>query len=333
MSGQQSQQLLGYLLGALEEDEQQQIEAQLRRDPALRAELARLRQCLEPLEESWQPVCPPSGLWQRTCHFVDVAARAVAVVPGELARRSSWAFRDLAAVAAVVVAGCLLLFPAVNRSRFQAAMRGCQNNLWQLGVSLKQYADINNGCFPLVPQQGPGAFGGFFAPELRDHGLLPDTRVMVCPAAGLQRRESLYVPTCQELRSATPQQLAELRRRMRGDYGYTLGCMVNGRYVPVRDRNRPTYALIADAPSPALDGQPSGNHGWQGQNILFEDCTVRFFSWEDLTHGCVLLYGNAFLNNDGEVGPGQDEADAVIVPMCARPLAWGQQPEEPGQRP
>ena len=91
MSGQQSQQLLGYLLGALEEDEQQQIEAQLRCDPALRAELVRLRRCLEPLEESWQPVCPPSGLWQRTCHFVDVAARAVAVsVPASSSRRTAW---------------------------------------------------------------------------------------------------------------------------------------------------------------------------------------------------------------------------------------------------
>ena len=53
MSGQNSQQLLGYLLGALEEDEHRQVDAQLRDDAAMRAELARLRQCLEPLEQSW----------------------------------------------------------------------------------------------------------------------------------------------------------------------------------------------------------------------------------------------------------------------------------------
>ena len=62
MADEQSQQLLGYLLEALEEDERRQIEAQLRRDPELRAELGRLRGCLEPLESSWRPVCPPAGL-------------------------------------------------------------------------------------------------------------------------------------------------------------------------------------------------------------------------------------------------------------------------------
>src|SRR5256885_10117557 len=96
MSGQQSEQLLGYLLGALEEGEHRQIEAQLRHDPSLRAELARLRQCLEPLENSWRPVCPPAGLWQRACHFVDVASRVVpgALAQGGLARPGRWSLRD-----------------------------------------------------------------------------------------------------------------------------------------------------------------------------------------------------------------------------------------------
>src|SRR5262245_26997107 len=156
MSGQQSQQLLGYLLGALEEDEHQQVEAQLRRDPALRAELARLRHCLEPLEASWQPVCPPPGLWQRACRFVDVAANAIprALDYTGAGRRGSWSLRDLVAAAVVLVVAGLLLFPAVNRSRFQAAVRGCQDNLREWSVALKQFADVNNGCFPQMPSAG-----------------------------------------------------------------------------------------------------------------------------------------------------------------------------------
>ena len=325
MSGQHSQQLLGYLLGALEDDEHQQVEAQLRREPALRAELARLRHCLEPLEESWQGVCPPPGLWQRTCRFVEVAASAVprGLVPGGVARRGSWSLRDLVAAAVVLVAACLLLFPAVNRSRFQAAVRGCQDNLREWGVALKQFADVHNGCFPHVPQQGNEAFAGIYAPVLLDNDMLPDSRFMFCPAMASQRRPVIYVPSCRELRAATPRQLAELRRKMSGDYGYSLGCMVNGRYLAVRDRNRSTFAIMADSPSPALDGEPSGNHGRLGQNVLFEDGTVRFLRWEDLTHGCALLCDDLlFLNDNGEVAPGQHPEDAVIAPIWARPVNW-----------
>ncbi len=324
MSGQQSQQLLGYLLGALEEDEHQQVEAQLRRDPALRAELARLRHGLEPLEESWQPVCPPPGLGQRTCRFVEVAASAVprGLVPAGVARRGSWSLRDLVAAAVVLVAACLLLFPAVNRSRFQAAVRGCQDNLREWGVALKQFADVHNGCFPQVPSEGNEAFPGVYAAVLRDHGMLPDTRFMICPAMASQRQQVIYVPSCGELRTATPRQLAELRRKMSRDYGYHLGCMVNGRYLAVRDRNRSTFAIMADSPSLALDGEPSSNHGRLGQNVLFEDGGARFIRWEDLIYGCVLLRDPLFLNDNDEVAPGQHPDDAVIAPCCARPVNW-----------
>ncbi len=320
MSGQQSQQLLGYLLGALEEDEHQEVETQLRHDPALCAELARLRQCLEPLEQSWQPICAPPGLWQRTCHFVDVAARAV---PAALmARRGNWSLRDVAAVAAVLIAGCLLLFPAVNRSRFQAAVHGCQDNLRQWGGGLKHFAADHNGQFPRMPQEGNDAIGCFYAPLLRDYGLVTDARYLVCPAAP-PRQRAIYVPSCEELRAATPPELAELRRKMGGDYGYHLGILLDGRYVAVRDQNRSTFAIMGDSPSPSLDGEPSGNHGRQGQNVLFEDGSVRFMAWDDLTRGCVLLCGDLlFLNDQSEVAPGKHTGDAVIVPVWARPLNW-----------
>ncbi len=320
MSGQHSQQLLGYLLGALEEDERRQVEAQLRDDPAMRAELARLRQCLEPLEQSWQPVCPPPGLWQRTCRFVEVAASAVPA--GLVARRGNWALRDLAAVAAVLVAVCLLLFPAVNRSRIQAAVRGCQDNLRQWGVGLKHFSADHGGQFPCLPRKGNDAIGCFYAPLLRDYGLVTDARYLVCPAAA-PRAQAIYVPSCDELRSCTPPQLAELLRKMGADYGYHLGIVVNGRYVAVYDRNRGTFAIMGDSPSLRLDGEPSGNHGRLGQNVLFEDGSVRFLSWEDLTNGCVLLCDDRlFLNDHGEVAPGRHAADAVIVPAWTRPLNW-----------
>ena len=42
--------LLGYLLGALNAAEQQRIESRLAADPQLRRELHRLQRCLEPLD-------------------------------------------------------------------------------------------------------------------------------------------------------------------------------------------------------------------------------------------------------------------------------------------
>jgi hypothetical protein len=109
---------------------------------------------------------------------------------------------------------------------------------------------------------------------------------------------------------------------MSRDYGYHLPCMVNGRCLAVRDRNRSTFAIMADSPSPALDGEPSSNHGRQGQNILFEDGTVRFLRWEDLIYGCALLRDPLFLNDKGDVAPGEHPEDVVIAPFWARPLSW-----------
>jgi len=317
MSG-RNEQLLGYLLGALEEEERREIDVQLHRDPALREELASLRRCLAPLEDSWQPVCPPAGLSQRTCRFVDVAARAV---PGPLAR-STWRVRDVVAAAAILLAIGLVALPVIKRSRFEAAVLGCQNNLRQIGISLKKFAEIHNGYFPHVPHEGNTSFAGFYAALLHDYGMLPDARVTLCPAVASQRQETIHIPSCETLRTANPVQLGELRRKMCGDYGYHLGVVVDGRYMAVRDLDRHTFAIAADSPSPWLDGEPSGNHGSDGQNVLFEDGSVQFFRWKNLTVPCVRgdwLFVNDFI----EVAPGKHPGDAVIAPVNARPAAWG----------
>jgi hypothetical protein len=237
-------------------------------------------------------------------------------------RRSRWSLRDLAAAAAVVTIGFLLLFPTVNKSRFQAAVRGCQNNLRELGVSLKHFADSHDGRFPEVPRQGNQAFAGIYAAMLRDGGLLTDANYTVCPGVASRRQQAIHIPSCAQLRSATLPEVAELRRVMNGDYGYHLPCVVNGRYVAVRDQNRHTFAIMADAPSPSLDGQPSGNHGSQVQNVLFEDGTVRCFKWEDLSALYLILGDYPFLNEDKEVAPGKHAQDAVIAPANARPVQW-----------
>jgi hypothetical protein len=225
-------------------------------------------------------------------------------------------------VAAVLVLGCLLVFPALSQSRFQAAVRGCQDNLRQLGVSLKHYAGAHGGRFPQVPRQGNEAFTGVYSVVLRDSGLLSDPRYLACPAVASQRQWAIEIPTCADLRQAAPEQLAELRRLMSGDYGYHLPIIVNGRSMAVRDQNRHTFAIMADSPSPSLDGQPSGNHGSLGQNVLFEDGSVHYFNGKDLAALYIVLGDCLFLNEDSEVAPGKHPADAVVAPFNARPVKW-----------
>ena len=72
--------LLGYLLGALDGAEHDEIEEKVSRDSGLRDELAALEEKLAPLQAARWDYDPPDGLAQRTCQLV--ADRSAA---GELA--------------------------------------------------------------------------------------------------------------------------------------------------------------------------------------------------------------------------------------------------------
>jgi hypothetical protein len=63
--------LLGYLLGALEPDEEREIEDRLEADPELRKKLRVIRRGLEPLSSDDGLIDAPEGLAARTCSFVD----------------------------------------------------------------------------------------------------------------------------------------------------------------------------------------------------------------------------------------------------------------------
>ena len=64
------EQLLGHLLGALDDSEQESVETQLQCDPQLRRELEKARRLLEPLDEAREAFTPPSGLAEHTCRLV-----------------------------------------------------------------------------------------------------------------------------------------------------------------------------------------------------------------------------------------------------------------------
>jgi hypothetical protein len=315
MTSQQREQLIGYLLGALDDDERSQVEALIERQPELRAELETLKRTIYPLAADMDDDLPPPDLVGRTCDYVWRESR---LLPVELSAECEqpMRLRDLAVAASILCATLLILFPAVSYSRFTAEMNGCRENLRHLGQALARFSEDHGGYFPVVPEVGPLSAAGSYAPQLMAVGLLREPRYLQCPG-NANRDEQFRVPTIEEIRVAGFQQRAQLLEQAGGDYGYRLGYVHEGRYVPVRNLRRELAVILSDTPSRNLDGSPSTNHGSRGQNFLFESGSVKFLKT------CSLVDNDhCFLNDDGLVAPGRHADDTVVAPSHAQPVVW-----------
>jgi hypothetical protein len=314
--------LLGYLLGALDRAEQEQVEAELEVNPALRDELRRLDSSIDRLGLTAEPEHfePPAGLAARTCRYVAVRSepvilrRATLAPLGEYApRRFAWT--DLIVAAAVVLVAASLFFPALAHSRSQAQIAGCQNNLRYQWLALAQHTESNQDrSFPLAEADGNRSNAGIVPVHLVQRKLVPSDRVFLCPAAWRKWLEEPYcVPTYDEVDAAVDAVLEALQERMGGDFGYAMGYIHNGQLQPVCNTQRSHYPIVSDAPSPAMPGRQSANHG-RGQNVLYEDGHIEFVV--DVT----VLVDDPFHNLDGEVAAGLMCDDAVLGASSDRPL-------------
>ena len=351
MSDPHPEQLLGYLLDALEKPERELLDQRLERDPELRGRLALVRRSLGPLAATKREFSPPPGLAARTCQFVgsrrqtavDPAAAApllrpasealaagsgqlpatccapIAAEAASLERAGRWGWQDLAVVAAVVLASTMLIFPAIQSSRFNARVTACQDNLRELGTALGRYSQKHRGFFPRVPAQGRLAVTGIYAPTLLDGGFLTDQRRVLCPGSPADEQPDFEVPPLEKLESASEEELACILPVLGGDYGYGMGYTENGQYYDNRNLGRPSYALMSDAPSPDRPGYQSDNHGGRGQNVLFEDMRVRFLT----SPRSVDLGDDVFVNEQGVVAAGNHLDDAVIGPSTSTPTGCG----------
>lgn len=116
------EQLLGYLLGALDDGEQQALEARLRSDAQLRQELGRAKRSLRPLYASDDTaIDPPAGLAQRTCQLIARQRLAVSAAKAAAPQGSPvsplWTrwlrWPGALAAAGLMVGAAALLFPAI----------------------------------------------------------------------------------------------------------------------------------------------------------------------------------------------------------------------------
>ncbi len=328
-------QLFGYLLGALEESERRSLEEQLDRDPELMRALAAAHESLQPLWLAQPDFDPPPGLAERTCRLIDAYPApwfdspepaepepmpapvrpepAPAGPPGGSAGGSSWL--DVSMAVGIVVAMGLLVFPAVQTSRFNSRLFTCRDHLRQIGLALAQYSQSQNGYFPPVYERGRFAGAGRFAPVLLHNGFVEGPECFLCPDSPLAEDRQFRIPSLEELAAASRQDLARLRRSMGGSFGYTLGFVENGRYHSPRNLHRPHYALVADAPSRLLPNHQTLNHGGRGQNVLHETGEVSFYPTPQPRERA----DNVFLNELGLVDAGQHRNDSVIAPSDGVP--------------
>jgi hypothetical protein len=326
MSDSAREQLLGHLLGALESDEQAEIETQLGSDPECRKELALLRRQLAPLAALKHDFAPPAGLAERTCLLVEEhrAKPAPATSTGRLRPEvapPSWVNRmsrlDIIMATLVATAAVMLVLPYVHDSRAHARLNACTENLRDLGVALNQYSQTNQGYFPKVPANGSLAAAGIYAPMLADKGLLTDVNRVVCPDSDLASRVNGFrVPTYGELKLAPHTTVVGYKPTMGGSYGYNLGYVRNGEVEATKNLYRDNFAIMSDAPNLKTPNFQSANHGGRGQNVLFESGAVRFLH-DTKTPG---TNDNIFTNNAGRMAAGLNSHDSVLGASSSAPI-------------
>lgn len=338
--------LLGYLMGALDEAERAKVQAALEVDPVLAAECARLEQAIAPLSEDESWIDPPRRLADRTVGFVEAYANqadacgdaTVSPVASETLpdaetcaspalspaaepmgnRPRRWTLADAIVAVGICAAAAMLFFPAIANSQRQAAVVQCQNNLRQIGHALVDYSYDHDRHFPLVPASGNLSIAGIYAPLLKENKRIEDDNVFLCPTSELaQEADTFRVPDMKELLRQEGKTLLASQRKLGGSYGYAFGYEdENGVYRPNINRSRPRFAILADSPSLHLKDRRSANHDGNGQNVLFEDNHVEY-----LTHcRAEEASDNVFLSDRGYVEAGRHWNDAVIGNSWARPV-------------
>lgn len=340
--------LLGYLLGALEPHEMDRVAQWLRESPKARRELEQIERALRPLEEHYQPSeSPPPDLVSRTlanlpplpkpgdCYTDPVAASDddLAVLPAmnngvDPSRDSQFTWLDWLGGALATAILLALLLPSIAEGRFESRKSACQNQLRQFGTALTQYVSRDHqNRLPAVAKEGPEAFAGVYAMRLNDAGLLSDISGRWC--ASLGRPEAVEADLTQldefasvnDLHRASVDQLREIQQFAGGHYSYTLGVVDGQQFKSPKFESRSSFAVMSDAPTGRFSGvdiQPQNvGHSGQGINVLYEDGRVQFLSLSSLNQ----IPDHPWLNHRDEIEAGVNIDDASLAPSYRPPFA------------
>lgn len=294
MSDPTPEQLLGHLLGALDDDEHQSLDARLEQDDDACRELAAWRRRLAPLEAMRPDFEPRPGLARRTCRLV--AAYATSTVNSQLAaakprmsphpmppsRTTHVGWFDMAVGAVLLMAAVALVLPAIESSRFQARLASCQNGLRQFGLALTQYSNHQRSELTQLASRERLTSAGLAATSLIKNIYSADSRHAVCPDAwlatqgilGNTRHVETQLASIQLPATDSPDMLLGATDNRSQDWsGAWRNGTTDGWRSPPSPANMP---LLADAPSADVPGQTLASHGGRGRNVLYADGRTDF---------------------------------------------------------
>lgn len=343
--------LLGYLLGALQPHEMERVAELLKCDPEARRQLAEIQRSLDPLEEHYEPgQTPPPDLVQRTLDSLpplpdatwepaasssqnlDLAKGSHVQLPpihpsDDWPRSRSLTWLDFAAMSAAAAVLLALLIPHIANGRFESRRAACQNQFRELGIAITSFVNRDEqGRLPAVSPSGPEAFAGIYAVRLRDAGLLGSDSVRWCPSldapgdAETTFAELNQLPSVSQLHHSSADTLRRFQEFAGGHYAYTLGVIDQDRFESPRFESRASFAVMSDAPmagTPSQDNyRQSIGHDGRGINVLYEDGRVRFVGVESLG----VMPDHPLFNHRGEVEAGVNVDDASLAPSWRPPF-------------
>jgi prepilin-type processing-associated H-X9-DG protein len=349
--------LIGFVAGALDAPEHEEICRKMAHDDTLRQEVQRIQRCLSPLSWVREEVTPPAGLAARTCqclaqwtvvadrsaagrcdseHSSDAAADRTEheSLTAALTPRPGWpsgweaSAGDRAAPSRqwtmadfVVAAGVCL---AASCLFFPAIV----NSRWRFQLQGCQNNMRELGTALIEYSGGPG---GYF-PLIPAQGPASVAGIYApkLVAQGLVDDGRMFlcpakgstlvlrIPDMSEILRAQPPQLERLHRVMGGDYAYPLGYVSKGTLRGTRNRGQAQSALLGDAPLEHTRRVAIGTHG-RGQNVLFHDGHVRFLTTR-VRPDPEHPGDDLFFNADGLQQAGVDPEDYVLAASHVRPL-------------
>jgi prepilin-type processing-associated H-X9-DG protein len=317
--------LVGYLLKALDTDEQRDVESYLRQHPEAEKRLEQLRQRLDVLARDAGDAEPPPGLWVRALarvaeHKCRTLPSAPPAAERAVSRPTWWRRADVLVAAALLIVVGGLIASGVARWQYGGArIAECANNLRQFHQALETYADTHNGQYPWVGPERPKNFAGSFVPTLNEAGAIPPGLSVSCPVNPPRPPSAV---TFTELGALGPDEFRNATRTLAGCYAYSLGYLDPGGTVlfGLTKAMGGWLPIMADAPAcdagnEVLSGN-SANHEGKGQNVLFTDGHVEFRTTRTLGPGGDDIY----LNAEQRVAAGRNLHDTVLGRSDAEPF-------------
>ncbi len=349
--------LLGYVLGALDAQEQRDIQQTIDANPEIEEQLIKIKGDLLPLD-CLDSSAPQPGLARRTLESVAIWQNSSSLAPtsnspsplaqsvmdaidsaeasnepesesskprlrvsisDRLLHPNTWSLPDVLVGTAFLAIFAGLLLPAISYVRFQSRIVVCDSNLQTFGKGLITYTNANEGRFVTIPRGSQLVSVGYIGPVLKDAGLLEDDSVLACPGIA-SSRPPVNIPTCEQIEAAkTLVELDYYRQNSLGHFGFSMGHKINGAYQPPRVCGT---SLRGVSYVIIAGDRPSAN--MPGRASMNHSNHGQNILFEDGSTRYVVghSYGeDAIFENDyGFVGPGSHFGDSVIAAAHLRPL-------------